>query len=317
VIQQQSALAPAGPLASRTADLWWFAFWIAAVVYLITIAFLFWSLARARARDAVIESGSPAERGMTRTVGIGVAVTVAILLVFLGYDLSVGRTLSPRPRKPALTIDVTGHQWWWEATYSDTSAHETFTTANELHVPVGEPVLFVLTSQDVIHSWWVPNLAGKKDLIPGHPQTFWFIADTAGTYRGQCAEFCGMQHAKMAMYIVAESRDRYAEWVSQQQQPAESPSDSAQQRGHDLFVTRSCAMCHAIDGTEAGSHVGPDLTHIASRRTLAAGTLPNNRGAMAGWILDPQAAKPGARMPPNAMSGADLNALITYLESLK
>ena len=254
---------------------------------------------------------------MTTSVTWALAATVVILLVFFGYDLSVGRTLSPPPTKRALTIEVTGHQWWWEAQYADTSAHGRFTTANELHVPVGRPVLFLLSASDVIHSMWVPNLGGKKDLIPGYTQSMWFQADTPGVYRGQCAEFCGLQHAKMAMLIVAEPAAQYDRWVASQRASAQTPTDSVERRGRDVFMTTTCVMCHAIEGTEAGSHNGPDLTHLASRRTIAAGSLPNSRGALAGWIVDPQSIKPGSHMPPNTLPAKDLDALLTYLQSLK
>jgi cytochrome c oxidase subunit II len=178
-------------------------------------------------------------------------------------------------------------------------------------------VLFLLNARDVIHSFWAPNLAGKKDLIPGYTQSMWFQADTAGIYRGQCAEFCGMEHALMAMFVVAQPRAEYDAWVARQREPAQAPTDSVAARGKEVFMTGSCAMCHSIDGTEAGSHVGPDLTHLASRRTIAAGTLPNTRGALAGWIVDAQGIKPGAKMPPNAIEPRDLDALLTYLQSLK
>jgi cytochrome c oxidase subunit 2 len=169
----------------------------------------------------------------------------------------------------------------------------------------------------VIHSFWVPNLAGKKDLIPGYTQSMWFQADTAGDYRAQCAEFCGLQHAKMALHVIAESPADYRRWVESQRAPAKSPTDSVADRGREVFLTGQCAMCHAITGTSAGSRNGPDLTHLASRRTIAAGTLPNTRGALAGWIVDPQRVKPGTHMPPNQLSPPDLDALLTYLQSLK
>ena len=314
----QSVLASAGPLAARTEHLWWFAFYVSVAVYIVTVGFAVWAMARARRRardNETLDSGG--EQRMTTAVSYAVGATIVILLIFLGHDLSVGRTLSPIPSKHPLTIEVTGHQWWWEASYADTSAHGRFTTANELHVPVGKPVLFLLSAADVIHSMWVPNLAGKKDLVPGYTQSFWFTADTAGTYRGQCAEFCGMQHAKMAMFIVAEPQGSYDAWVKQQQQAAETPADPKSSRGKEVFLTSSCAMCHNIDGTEAGSHVGPDLTHLASRSTIAAGTLPNTRGALAGWIVDAQGIKPGVKMPPNTIAPKDLDALLTYLQSLK
>ena len=315
----QSALEPSGPQAAKIANLWWLAFVIASAVYLATMGALWWAARRARRRELRGEqlADADAEPRMTRGVTWATAATVVILLVFLATDLSVGRTLSPVPDKHPLTIEVIGHQWWWEVSYADTSAHGRFTTANEIHVPTGRPILFVLESQDVIHSIWAPNLAGKKDLIPGYTQSWWFQADTAGLYRGQCAEFCGLQHAKMAFHVVAESPERYARWVSRQQQPAVNATDSVASRGRELFLTGSCAMCHSIEGTPAGSHVGPDLTHVASRRTIAAGTLPNTRGALAGWIVDPQRIKPGTHMPANQLKPQDLDALLTYLQTLE
>lgn len=320
-LHTQSVLDPVGPLAASTARLWWFSLTVATVVYLATIATLCWALARARRREQSTTEPpldqAAAESRMTRGVGIAIGATVVILLVFLGYDLSVGRTLSPIPKAHPLTIELTGHQWWWEATYADTSVHDRFTTANEIHVPVGQPVLFLLSSNDVIHSLWVPNLAGKKDLIPGYTQSFWFRADSAGTYRGQCAEFCGHQHAKMALFVIAEPLAQYQQWVRAQRDTALTPLDPVAAHGREVFLTGTCVMCHAIGGTTAGSHAGPDLTHLASRRTIAAGSLPNTRGNLAGWIVDPQGIKPGAKMPPNLLRPNDLDALLTYLQSLK
>ena len=314
----QSVLHPAGPQALNIAHLSWFAFSVATIVYLLTMAALFGALrvARRRARREEPLRGDSEER-MTRGVTWALAATVVTLLVFFGYDLSIGRTLSAQPGAHPLTIEVTGHQWWWEVQYADTSAHGRFTTANEIHVPIGRPVLFLLSASDVIHSIWVPNLGGKKDLIPGYTQSVWFQADTPGVYRGQCAEFCGLQHAKMAMFVIADPPAQYDRWASQQRETASTPTDSVQRRGREVFMTTTCAMCHAIEGTEAGSHNGPDLTHLASRRTIAAGTLPNTRGHLAGWIVDPQGIKPGVRMPPNMLTPNDLDALLTYLQSLK
>ena len=310
----------AGPMARGPERLWWFAFWVAAIVYVITIGALLWAAWRAHRRQLVL-ADADAEPRMKGAVTIGAAASVVILLVFLVYDLSVGGTLSPAPKpggRPPLVIQVIGHQWWWEARYAaDTTAHGAFTTANELHIPVGQPVVLELTSQDVIHSVWVPNLSGKKDLVPGYTQSVWFQADSAGVYRGQCAEFCGMQHALMALEVIAEPPQEYARWVAGQLQPAKSPVDSVAQRGQQVFLEGTCAMCHNIEGIQASSNAGPDLTHLASRRTIAAGTLPNTRGNLAGWIVNPQRIKPGSRMPPNALEPKDLDALLTYLQTLK
>ena len=314
----QSVLESSGPLADRVESLWWFALITASLVYLATVGGLWWAAARARRRERQGEDLHPDdERRMTRGVTLAVGATVVILLVFLVTDLSVGRTLDPVPRAHPITIEVTGKQWWWDITYADTSAQGRFTTANEIHVPVGQPVLLLLTARDVIHSFWAPNLAGKKDLIPGYTQSMWFQADTAGDYRAQCAEFCGVQHAKMALHVIADPPETYRQWVASQRAPAKTPTDSVADRGREVFLTGQCAMCHAITGTSAASRNGPDLTHLASRRTIAAGTLPNTRGALAGWIVDPQQVKPGAHMPANQLSPPDLDALLTYLQSLK
>jgi len=314
----QSVLHAAGPRAASTEHLWWFAFIVAAVVYVLTVGALFWAIASARRREREGElRPEHAHDRMTSGVGAGIAASVVILLVFLGYDLSVARTRDPVPKQHPVTIEITGRQWFWDVTYADTSPHGRFTTANEIHIPVGQPVLFLLSSSDVIHSMWVPNLAGKKDLIPGYTQSLWFQADTPGVYRGQCAEFCGEQHAKMAMEIVAQPLTEYRRWVASQSGPGAPPADSVTKRGQEVFLTGTCAMCHSIGGTPAGSHVGPDLSHLASRRTIAAGSLPNTRGNLAGWIIDPQRIKPGAKMPPNMLEPKDLDALLTYLQSLK
>jgi cytochrome c oxidase subunit 2 len=314
----QSMLRASGPQAAGIEQQWWFSFWTATAVYVVTIGVLLWALARARRRTTTGEA-LPAdhERRMTTAVSIGVGLTLAILLVFLVYDFTLGRSISGSPVKHPLTITVTGHQWWWDVRYEDSIPQNQLSTANEIHIPVGQPVLFRLQAADVIHSIWVPNLAGKKDLIPGYTQTLWFQADTAGVYRGQCAEFCGMQHAKMGLFIVAEPLADYRRWVAQQRQPAQQPTDSLAMKGGEVFMTGTCAMCHSINGTSAGSRAGPDLTHLASRRTIAAGTLPNTRGNLAGWILDPQTIKPGANMPPNMLKPEQLDALLAYLEGLK
>jgi cytochrome c oxidase subunit 2 len=216
-----------------------------------------------------------------------------------------------------LTIEVTGLQWWWNVEYVDTVPSRRVVTANEIHVPVGVPVQIIAKSHDVIHSFWVPSLHGKKDLIPGHTTATWFQADTAGLYRGQCAEFCGHQHAKMALWVVAEPREAYEKWYASQLETPPNPADSIASVGQEVFLSRTCAMCHTIAGTLAASHVGPDLSHVGSRRSIAAGTLPNTRSNLAAWISDPQAIKPGSRMPATTLSPSELNSLVTYLETLK
>ncbi|HEY3012219.1 MAG TPA: cytochrome c oxidase subunit II [Gemmatimonadales bacterium] len=316
VQQPHSVLNPASPQA-RLVDRLWDAMYVTSiVVFILVVAALLW--AAFRHRDSLEQADDPAQRRPLRTVVIlATGLTAIILFVFLIFDLSVGRAITTNPGNDALQIRVTGHQWWWEVQYRDSLPKDWVTTANEIHIPVGRPVVFELRSADVIHSFWPPSLSPKRDQIPGNPNSLWFRADSAGVYRGQCAEFCGYQHAKMAFLIVAEPPGEFATWLAGQRDTAATPTDASARRGKAVFLASSCVMCHAISGTPAGSRIGPDLTHLASRRTIAAGTLPNTRGNLAGWILDAQAIKPGVKMPPNRLSSADLHALLVYLETLK
>ncbi|MEA2761639.1 MAG: cytochrome c oxidase subunit [Gemmatimonadaceae bacterium] len=318
----QSALDPAGPKAAAILHLNWFLLITATLVYVIVIGTLFYSLRRASTRPVtfdVSDADEPdRERARTLWVAASVAATALILLLFIFVDVSTARSISRVGGEKPLRIDVVGHQWWWEVKYPDTAAPQNIIeTANEIHVPIGRAVFIKMTSDDVIHSFWAPNLDGKKDLIPGHETRTWFRADSAGIYRGQCAEFCGHQHAKMAFFIVAEPRIQFEHWLESQKSEASNPSDSLAQEGERVFLSGTCAMCHSISGTSAGSKFGPDLTHLASRRTIAAGTLPNNVGNLAGWILDPQSIKPGVKMPASKLDPQSLQALLAYLRTLK
>jgi cytochrome c oxidase subunit II len=190
-------------------------------------------------------------------------------------------------------------------------------TANEIHLPVGVPIRIHGTSRDVIHSFWAPNVQGKRDLLPGYDTDLMLRIDQPGRWRGQCAEYCGEQHAHMSFYMVAEPKSEFAAWLNAQVLPAVVPSTPQTLHGQQVFLTHACVMCHTIRGTTAGSHVGPDLTHVASRATIAAGELPNTIGNLGGWILNAQALKPGCRMPPNQLSGSDLQDLLAYLETLR
>ncbi|HEX8558091.1 MAG TPA: cytochrome c oxidase subunit II [Pyrinomonadaceae bacterium] len=320
----QSALHPAGPQAGRIAALWWLMFYVTGAVFLVVMGFLVAALARRRrphggeAADAPDVKPEPArERRMTRVVLAGVGLTVVILFVFLVHSLLTGRALDSVAAKDHLTVRVTGHQWWWEVRYENANASYVLTTANEIHLPLGRPVLFKLTSTDVIHSFWAPNLHGKTDLVPGHENVTWLRADTEGVFRGQCAEFCGHQHAHMAFTVVVEPYEKFKAWYDAQLAPAAEPATPSQAQGRHVFLSSPCVMCHTVRGSDAGSRVGPDLTHVASRATLAAGTLENTRGHLAGWVVDSQRIKPGNRMPPNNLEPADLQALLDYLQSLK
>jgi cytochrome c oxidase subunit 2 len=255
---------------------------------------------------------------MTTTVAVATVVTVITLIVLTIASFSIGRSLSSdMSGKDAVTIEMTGQQWWWQVRYMDADPSKIFYTANELHIPVGQPVTIKLKSSDVIHSFWVPNLVGKKDLVPGHDASIWFQADRPGVYRGQCAEYCGLQHAHMAFWVIAEPLDKYQAWLAGQLQSAHEPATDSERRGQQVFLAAPCVMCHTIQGTLAGASIGPNLTHLASRNYIAAGTLPNTRGHLSGWVVDPQAIKPGNRMPPNSLKSDDLQALLDYLQSLK
>jgi cytochrome c oxidase subunit 2 len=315
-MQQQSAFSPAGPQAAHIGAMWWYMLTVAAVVWVLVIVMLAFALRRSRTRNRVMRDEAT-ESTMKRAVIVAASATVLILIGTLVYDVSTGAAMASLPRKKALRIEVTGHQWWWEVTYDDSIPANQVTTANEIHVPVGEPIQIIGQSRDVIHSLWAPNLFGKKDLIPGHVTATWFQADKPGIYRGQCAEFCGHQHAKMIITIVAEPRPQFENWYRAQLLPAPPMTDSLTRRGEAVFMSHSCSVCHTVGGTRALSNVGPPLTHIGSALTIAAGSLPNTRGNLAGWILDPQQIKPGVKMPPNPLSGPDLQALLAYLENLR
>jgi cytochrome c oxidase subunit II len=314
---QHSALQPAGPQAALIRDGLWHPMVIVAILtYVLVIGALAWAVWRRRGADPP-EGDGPREQRVRVTVAVATLATTGVLFVFLVLSTSVGRAITATPGHSALQIRVTGHQWWWEVQYRDSLAQHWATTANEIHVPVGRPVVLELVSTDVIHSFWPPSLSGKRDLIPGRENSLWLQADKAGEYRGQCAEFCGHQHAKMGFLVVADPPDRFARWLAQQRDTAATPTESLAMRGQEVFLGTSCPMCHTIAGTPAGSRVGPDLTHLAGRRTIAAGTLANTRGNLAGWIINPQAFKPGAKMPATALSAPDLQALLAYLETLR
>jgi cytochrome c oxidase subunit 2 len=316
VQQSHSVLDPASPQARLIDRLGDAMYLVAAIVCVLVVAALLWAAFRRRGpADTPDDPGR--ERPMRTAVIVATGLSLAILFGFLIFDISVGRAITTNPGKDALQIRVTGHQWWWEVQYRDSLPQNWVTTANEIHVPVGHRVVFELRSTDVIHSFWPPNLSAKRDQIPGDENSLWFQADKAGVFRGLCAEFCGHQHAKMAFLVVAEPPDSFASWLARQRDTALTPTDSVSRRGQHVFLGSSCVMCHAIAGTPAGSRIGPDLTHLASRRTIAAGTLPNDRNSLTGWIVDPQVIKPGVRMPPSQLSGPDLLALVAYLETLK
>lgn len=318
----QSALDAAGVQAGRLENLWWLFFWVCAAVYVIVMAVLLAALFRRKAGSSEtppeITPDEQREKRIGNIIKGAVAVTVLILFTFMIVSFRTGRAINSLASAPQpLQIKVTGHQWWWEIEYQDTVPSNNVTTANELHLPTGRPIKLILQSNDVIHSFWLPNLHGKKDLVPNYPTTFYFQADKPGSYWGQCAEYCGYQHAKMRFTVTAESPEDFDKWLKAQQQPAAQPVTELQKRGQNIFLTSSCTQCHTIQGTIAAARVGPNLTHIAARSYIAAGSLENKRENLERWVTDPQHFKPGIRMPMNNYTPEDLQALVEYLESLK
>jgi cytochrome c oxidase subunit 2 len=255
------------------------------------------------------------DTGGTSWIYIGVGISTVVLLGTTVWTLLTLSAVAAPRKQPALTLEVTGHQWWWELRYRGADASQTMITANEIHIPVGEPVRVRLESGDVIHSFWVPKLAGKTDLIPGQTNYAWLQADKPGVYRGQCGEFCGAQHAHMALYVVADERPAFDAWWKQQIEPAGAPQSQPAIQGQNVFLSH-CSVCHAVRGAGAGGNLGPDLTHLMSRNMIASGTLPNNTGNLHGWIANAQGLKPGSRMPPQNLTPEELHAVVAYLQNL-
>jgi cytochrome c oxidase subunit 2 len=304
-----SSLDPAGPQAGHIAGVWWLFFVVGTIVYVAVLVALGLALTR---RGAAVDLGR-----RTRVVGAAVALTVLTLLGLLAKSVAAGKALTTLAGSASVKVRVTAHQWWWQLEYQAEPPSQMVTTANELHIPVGQPVLLELQSRDVIHSFWVPALHGKRDLIPGHPSTTYIRADRPGVYRGQCAEFCGAQHANMGLLVIAEPPAQFQAWLEHARLPAPPPSTELARRGQEVFLGGPCVLCHAVAGTRAAASNGPDLTHLGTRLTLAAGTAPNVRGYLAGWILDAQGIKPGAHMPSLGLPPPDLQALLAYLETLQ
>lgn len=309
-----------GLAADRIAVLGWVFTIISCVVLAVVTVLVIVALVRRRnpvadgATNAIEHSGHA-----VRWIVVGGIIVPAITLIasFL-VTLVIQAEVSSPSRRPVATIEVTGHRWWWEVKYLGAGPNGAVVTANEIHVPVGQPVRLDLVSADVIHSFWVPQLAGKTDVIPGLRNTMWMQADQAGVYWGECAEYCGLQHTHMNLTVVAESPAAFRNWMAHQRQAvAAPPLDSASAEGLNTFRRTGCAICHSIRGTDAQGRIGPDLTHLASRSRIAAGTLPNTPGNLAGWIANAQAIKPGSGMPTMMLSPQDLRTLLSYLETLK
>jgi cytochrome c oxidase subunit II len=314
----QSALDPAGIQALHIENLWWLMFWVSVAVWIIVVLFLIVAARRAnQPAPATLPIIPGSDRPLLRSVAAATAVTVLVLFGLLVASVVTGRAMSAQRDETVLLIRVTGYQWWWDVEYQHPDPSERVRTANELHIPAGRTVGIKLLGADVIHSFWAPTLHGKMDAIPGHESYLWIRSDKPGIYRGQCAEFCGVQHAHMAFTVQVEPSDDFERWIQLQRLTATPPSSQDAKRGLDVIEQRSCSLCHQILGTQAGGRAAPDLTHLASRPTIAAGTLPMTRDNLTAWIQDPQRFKPGTRMPKIDLTPEELKAVVSYLENLK
>ena len=312
-------LTSSGERAAAIVPLTWFTLTVSVAVSCIIAALLWTGVRRTRQHDTDVEARAVAvERGGDGLGWIkwGLAISAVPLAISLVWTMAALGHIAGPPRRAGMTIDVTPRQYWWEVRYSGPTAANIFSTANEIHIPTGKRVLVRLHGADVIHSFWVPQLSGKTDAIPGQTNLTWIAADRPGRYFGQCTEFCGLEHAKMAFEVVADVPAGFDRWRRAQLQTAPPPATDAARRGLQYFQYR-CALCHAVRGTLAASHYGPDLTHLMSRQLIASGALANTRGNLAGWVDAPQRIKPGALMPDQKLTGQQLNDVVAYLETLK
>ncbi len=277
------------------------------VVFVFVLGLLLWAFFRKKSSE-----NGEAPGGDQRFIVVGGILFPSVILIpLLIYTLMLTTKLKSKPSD--LVIKLTGYMWWWDVDYEAAGVR----IANEIYIPVGRPVKLVMTSADVIHSFWPPNLSGKTDLIPGQITTHWLEASEPGTYRAQCAEFCGLQHARMALFVIALPEAQFQEWLKTKAAPIVQPFDSVLVQGQKAFDTEGCAACHTIRGTPFAGVVGPDLTHIGSRLSLGAGVLPNTYGNLSGWVANPQALKPGNLMPPSYIAAENFHPLMSYLMSLK
>jgi cytochrome c oxidase subunit 2 len=288
---------------------------VSAVVVVIITALVLIAILR-RGRNGGVADTPIEETGGQGWISIGVGLSTVVLVGLVVWTSMTMAQIANPPVTPALTIDVRGHQWWWEFAYQNDDPSKTFVTANEIHIPVGKPVRFTLNGEDVIHTFWVPRLGGKIQIIPGQTNVTWLQADNPGVYRGQCSQYCGQQHAHMVLSVFADPPEAFEAWRAGQLRAASQPASDDARLGEQRFIGR-CGACHTVRGTLANGHVGPDLTHLMSRTTIAGGELPNNPGYLSGWIADPQGLKPGSLMPDPELSGFDLANIRSFLVTLK
>lgn len=306
-------LDPSGPAAKKESDIFWFILVVATVIFVIVTAVLIYSIIRYRERP---DAPEPRQiHGNTQIEIIWTALPSLVLFGVLGFTIWTMANLAEPASASTMHVTARGHQWWWEFNYNDQSPM--VVTGDELHVPVGTVVHVDLRSDNVIHSFWVPDLVGKTDVIPGHNNSLWFTADRPGTYRGECAEYCGTQHANMDFIVVADPPAQFAAWLQGQEAAAMAPSTDAQTRGQQNFLHLGCIACHSINGVSARANIGPNLTHFGSRQLIAGGVLSNTDQNLATWLRDTQTVKPGNDMVIPQLQQSQIDDLVAYLESLK
>jgi cytochrome c oxidase subunit II len=309
-------LAPAGPAAARIASLWWVMFVLAALIFAGVIALLVVAVRRHRTQPLAedrLSGEALAGEGNLLVLGGGVLLPVLVILALTVLMVTTAASVRAHGSDDdPLVIEVTGWKFWWDVVYPDADVR----TANEVVVPVGQPLEFRVTSGDVIHSFWVPQLGGKIDMSPGLVNELRVEASEAGVYTGLCTEYCGVQHARMHFTVRAIEPEAFEQWLGERTAPPTEPTDGLARQGLDVFVEAECVRCHTVQGVSPDNDLGPDLTDFGDRWTIGAGVMANNRGNLGGWLLDPQNRKPGNRMPPANLDGEELQALTAYLESL-
>jgi cytochrome c oxidase subunit 2 len=290
-------------------------FWVCTAVFVAVVGAVLLAMWRSRRAGDLDRAGS--DRRMTIGVAAATGATVVTLAGLLAASIATGRATQARDAENMVTLRVTGYQWWWDVEYDAPDPVDRIRTSNEIHLQEGRPARILLDGGDVIHSFSAPNLAGKLDLIPGRRNVLHLTPTRRGEFRAQCAEFCGLQHAHMALDITVHPADEFAAWLARQRSAPPAPSTPQTTRGREIVESGACALCHRVAGTAAGGRTAPDLSHLASRRTIGAGTLPNDRASLAAWIDNPHQFKPGNRMPPSALSAEDRDAVVAYLGTLE
>jgi cytochrome c oxidase subunit 2 len=304
-----SFLDPKSQSAAGYSRLSWIFLLAGGIIFLAVIALLLFGAFR---RPAATQQ-SDSHRTGTALIWIGgIAIPIVVLGTVFGLSIANMAAYSGQPSAD-ISIDVIAHQWWWEVRYPN----DKVVTANEIHIPVGESARVSVTSADAMHAFWVPQLQGKIDAVPGHTNTITLTSSSTGTFRGECLVYCGLQHANMNFIVVVDSISDYRTWLASESATPAPPTDAELVHGQQVFLGSACVYCHTVAGSNASGKVGPDLTHIASRQQLGAGAISNTPGSLGGWIVDPQTIKPGNMMPPENFNGSDLQVLIAYLESLK